>query len=169
MAYRHNTRPAAGRSTDIRILRRIAMRYKMADCCLSFNGPLTWTANRRRHYLVQRSSILLLFLSAFGIVVWPDCSHVAKLVATSSLLLLAFQFCYQPAILLDLEVTYSRTLLEPKLWCFPASTSLKQEKFPSLYLSKRSNRLCTQGRVPPHSEWQLSHSEWQLSEQSRFE
>ena len=103
------------------------MRYRVPDSCISFNGLHTWKANRRLHYFVQWFSIFALFLSAFGSVVWPDCDSVAKIVATISLLLLAFKFCYQPAIL---------CFVEDREASYFGDAGLKMVSFPRLYIAE---------------------------------
>jgi len=106
------------------------MRYRVPDSCISFNGLRTWKANRRLHYFVQWFSIFALFLSAFGSVVWPDCDSVAKIVATISLLLLAFKFCYQPAIL---------CFVEDREASYFGDAGLKMVSFPRLYIAETGN------------------------------
>lgn len=103
------------------------MRYRVPDSCISFNGLRTWKANRRLHYFVQWFSIFALLLSAFGSVVWPDCDSVAKIVATISLLLLAFKFCYQPAIL---------CFVEDREASYFGDAGLKMVSFPRLYIAE---------------------------------
>ena len=103
------------------------MRYRVPDNCISFNGLRTWKANRRLHCFVQWFSIFALFLSAFGSVVWPDCDSVAKIVATITLLLLAFKICYQPAIL---------CFVEDREASYFGEAGLKMVSFPRLYISE---------------------------------